>query len=224
MRKTPGEGDGIASAAGCVVTPEDALRAHLYRFVAAFLTAPPDANLLAAAAAINAGESAGKEPGRDDDVVAVPALTKTLTEFAAIAARSDPRPEAEAFHDLFIGIGRGELLPFGSYYLTGFLHEKPLAKLRTEMARLGIERRPDVKEPEDHIASLCETMAGLIDGAFEAPATLGIQQKFFEEHLHSWAPHFFRDLENTDRSELYAKLGEVGQQLMAIEARNFTMA
>ena len=34
------------------------------------------------------------------------------------------------------------------------------------MARLGIEQADGVSEPEDHIASLCEMMAGLIEGVF----------------------------------------------------------
>ena len=69
-----------------------------------------------------------------------------------------------------IGVGRGELVPFGSYYLAGFLHEKPLAKLREDMELLGIGRAEGVPESEDHIAALCDMMAGLITGSFGAPA------------------------------------------------------
>ena len=78
---------------------------------------------------------------------------------------------------LTLEIGRGELVPFASYYRTGFLNEKPLAKLRGDMARLGIARAESVKEPEDHIAALCEMMAGLITGAFGAPQGLAAQQQ-----------------------------------------------
>ena len=70
------------------------------------------------------------------------------------------------YHALFIGVGRGELVPFASYYLTGFLNERPLAVLRQDLARLGAVRSESVKEPEDHIAALCEVMAGLIEGSF----------------------------------------------------------
>src|SRR5262249_57669396 len=87
----------------------------------------------------------------------------------AAAATSVERTERE-FFDLFIGVGRGELLPYGSYYLTGFLQERPLARLREDLARLGIERVDGNHEPEDHAAILCEIMAGIVGGTFAAPA------------------------------------------------------
>ena len=77
----------------------------------------------------------------------------------------------------------GELLPFASYYLTGFLNEKPLATLRKDMASLHISRAPNVYEPEDNIASLMEMMAGLIDGRFGSPAPIERQREFFNRHI-----------------------------------------
>ncbi|MGE0613108.1 MAG: molecular chaperone, partial [Hyphomicrobiales bacterium] len=128
------------------------------------------------------------------------------------------------YHDLFIGEGRGELLPYGSYYLTGFLNEKPLARLRNDMAALGIARDPSVREPEDHIAALLDMMAGLITGEFGDPASVAEQKRFFETHLSSWVDHFFADLEGAKSSVLYAALGTVGRRFIEIEETAFSMS
>ena len=188
---------------------EDALRAQMYAFLARLLAAPPDAALL---------ESVSKMEGDDS------AIGKAMGSFARLAERTDPSAAVQEYNDLFIGLARGELLPYGSYYLTGFLHEKPLAKLRNDMAALGIERSADVKEPEDHIAALMDMMAGLITGEFSEPAPLAEQKKFFEAHISPWAGHFFADLEGAKSSVLYAALGSIGRSFMEIEATAFSMS
>jgi TorA maturation chaperone TorD len=146
-----------------------------------------------------------------------------LASLARIAARITPAAARTEYFDLFIGMARGELLPYASYYLTGFLNEKPLAQLRQDMARLGIARAEDVKEPEDHIAAICEMMAGLIEGSFGAPADLGTQRGFFDRHLAPWAETFFADLEKARAAILYAPVGAIGQAFMKIERTAFEM-
>jgi TorA maturation chaperone TorD len=126
------------------------------------------------------------------------------------------------FFDLFIGLGRGEFLPYASFYLTGFLHERPLARLRADLARLGIERGENRSEPEDHIALLCEVMAGLAGGQFAADP--GEQHVFFERHLQPWAGRFFADLAGTPSARFYRAVGAYGAVLVGIEAEAFTMA
>lgn len=190
------------------VAAEDILRAQLYRLLARFLSSPPSQTDLEAAAVLEG-----------DDTV----LGRAITTFAHIAARSQAAQASDEYHELFIGLPRGELVPFGSYYLTGFLHEKPLAKLRQDMARLGITRDPAVRESEDHIASLCEIMAGLIDGAFGAPLSSQEQKHFFETHIGCWAPHFFRDLQLAKSSVLYSALGSVGGAFLEIEESAFNL-
>src|SRR5690606_28485768 len=96
------------------------------------------------------------------------------------------------FFNLFIGLGRGELLPYASYYLTGFLHERPLARLRQDLSALGVERAADICEPEDHAAILCEVMAGLIRGEFAAAP--GAERELFDKHMRPWIGRFFEDL------------------------------
>lgn len=191
------------------ISEEDALRADLYDFLGALLAAPPSEDLLKKAAGLTGDET---DIGRG--VRALSAIARAMTPGAA----------REEFEALFIGLGRGELMPFGSYYLTGFLNEKPLATLRNDMARLGIERAPNVYEPEDNIASLCEMMAGMIRGRFYAAASLDEQKRFFNTHVSPWAGHFFSDLEGAKNSVLYAPVGAIGNAFMEIEREAFRMA
>lgn len=199
----------MAATAMVHVSEEDALRADLYDFLSALLSAPPSAGLLGKAAALSGDDS---EIGRG--VKALSAIARGMTPAAA-------KTEFEA---LFIGLGRGELMPYASYYLTGFLNEKPLAALRGDMQRLGIERAPNVYEPEDNIASLCDMMAGLIRGRFFGTASLDRQQSFFATHVSPWAGHFFSDLEGAKNSVLYAPVGAIGRAFMEIEKEGFRMA
>jgi TorA maturation chaperone TorD len=203
----------MSRAAGLVepvpdVAPEDMLRSQCYRLLARFLSSPPTADDLKGAATLTGDASE---------------LGRAVSTFARVCAGSSATGVAEEYHDLFIGLARGELVPYGSYYLTGFLHEKPLAKLRQDMARLGVERERGVAEPEDHIASLLEMMAGFIDGALGAPRSLAEQKAFYTAHVGSWAPVLFRDMETTKVSVLYAALASVGRAFLAVEVSAFAM-
>jgi TorA maturation chaperone TorD len=188
--------------------PEDVLRARCYRLLARFLSAPPAPDLLQNAAALTGDDSA---------------LGLAIGALARVCAGSNAAAVAEEYHDLFIGLVRGELVPYGSYYLTGFLHEKPLARLRQDMARLGVEREQGVADPEDHIASLLEMMAGLIDGALGPPRSLAEQKAFYTAHIGPWAPVLFRDMETAKASVVYSALGSVGRAFLAIEDEGFAM-
>jgi TorA maturation chaperone TorD len=140
---------------------------------------------------------------------------------ADAAAEADPDALQREFFDLFVGVSRGELLPYGSYYLTGFLHERPLASVRESLSALGIERADNVFEPEDHIAILCEVMAGLAGRRFEAQA--GGEKRFFERHVEPWAARFFADVETAQLARFYRAVGTVGRVFMAVEAEAFAM-
>jgi TorA maturation chaperone TorD len=191
------------------INEEESLRAQCYRLLAGLLMAPREPEALERLSGLKGDESA---------------LGQALTALGRAAGATGASAADDEYHDLFIGVGRGELVPYGSYYLTGFLYEKPLARLRQDMARLGIGRADEVKEPEDHIASLCETMAGLITGAFGAPADLEVQRKFFDAHIGPWAGKFFSDLEAAKTASFYMPVGAVGRLFMEIESTAFEMA
>jgi len=194
------------------IPEEDRQRANLYGLLARVLAEPMGDETLEVVRALE-GQSDKNELG---------AAFATL---GTVAVRTPRGVAEEEFSALFYGDGSGgEILPYASYYLTGFLLEKPLAKLRGDMAVLGIKNSGISKEPEDHIAYLCEIMHGLITGAFNEPASLETQQKFFETHMAPWVGRFFSELEGAESASLYMPVGTIGRLFMAIEAKAFEMA
>lgn len=190
------------------VAEEDRLRADLYNYLGVLLAGPPDQLLLDQSAALTGDDTA---------------LGQAINGLARVARITKPKAVISEYNALFIGLGRGELLPFASYYLTGFLNEKPLANLRATMAEFGMTRANDVFEPEDNIASLMEMMAGMIVGRFGRLASLAEQQSFFNAHIGTWATHYFSDLQGAKSSILYASVGAVGLAFMDIEKEAFRM-
>ncbi len=212
-----GEHDRSASSAdlpAADLPEEEILRAQVYALLARLLARPAGAEFLAD---VGQAQGDGSPFGQALDQLAASCR-------AAAEAKDGAGAVEEEFNLLFIGVGGGILSPYASYYLTGFLHEKPLAELRGDMARLGIARADDVKEPEDHIAALCEMMAGLITGAFDEPAGLAEQRRFFDRHVGSWAARFFADLETTPSAAFYRAVGTLGLRFLEVEARAFDMA
>lgn len=200
---------GTANAAEQTIDESERLRANVYALLARFLACPPDSATLA--------EAAGWA-GDDTD------FGKAVSRLAKSAAKADPKTVRDEYEALFIGIGRGELLPYGSYYLTGFLNEKPLARVRQSLRELGIERDPAVKDPEDHIAALLDVMVGLILGTFHGGTDLAAQKRFFDDHIAPWADYFFKDLEKAKTADLFKAIGSVGRAFMVIENTAFEMA
>ncbi|GAA6195942.1 hypothetical protein NBRC116598_13860 [Pseudophaeobacter arcticus] len=198
-----------APAPSAPIRAEDQMRADLYNYLGVMLAGPPDEMLL--------GQTSGLV-GDDSP------LGEAINALAKLARHSKPASAEREFNKLFIGLGRGELLPYASYYLTGFLNEKPLAQLRQDMAAGGLTRAPNAYEPEDNIASLMEMMGAMIAGRFGTASDLVQQKQFFGKHIGPWAGHFFSDLEGAKSSVLYAALGAVGRQFMEIEAEAFRMS
>ena len=151
-------------------------------------------------------------------------LGQATSTLAKMAKLSKVKTVASEYSKLFIGLGRGELLPYASYYLTGFLNEKPLARLRDDMAVRGLKRADTVFEPEDNIASLMEMMGAMIVGRFGPEATLDQQKTFFNTHIAPWAGHFYSDLEGAKNSIFYASVATVGRTFMEIETEAFRMS
>lgn len=191
-----------------VIDPEDRARSELYDFLGLLLVSPATPELLEQIAGLKGDETP---------------LGEGLQLLGKIAAVTTAQNAEREFNALFIGLGRGELLPYASHYLTGFLNEKPLAKLRADMAARGIKRAEGKKEPEDNIASLMEMMAGMIVGRFGTVTSVAEQKSFFNEHIGPWAVHFFSDLEASKSSVFYAAVGTLGKRFMEVEAQAFDM-
>jgi TorA maturation chaperone TorD len=184
----------------------DAARAQEYALLATLLARPPDAQLLGRLARLRGDPSP---------------LGLAHAALGEAAARLDVEAVGREYFDLFVGVGRGELLPYGSYYLSGFLYERPLARLRGDLKRLGIERANGQSEPEDGAATLCEIMAALADGSIEAPPEA--QRTIFEGHIAPWMGRFFADLAISEKAQLYARVGALGQTFLEIEAEAFKL-
>ncbi|MEK9854066.1 MAG: molecular chaperone TorD family protein [Rhodobiaceae bacterium] len=180
----------------------------MYEFLASLLRGEPGDDLI------------GHVAGLQGDTSAIGSASSVLATLATKIANDEIRDE---YMRLFIGVGRGEILPYASYYLTGFLNDKPLAKLRNEMQTMGIERAEGVKDPEDHIASLFDIMAGLIRGSFEAPGDLAAQAAFFKTHIDPWAPLLMQDIEAAKSAIFYAPVGTIGRAFLEIESEAFDM-
>lgn len=198
--------DLFAAPASAEIDEIDAARAQEYALLAALLARAPDTGLLKRISELRG------------DTTPLGMAHAALGE--AAAAASVERVEREYF-DLFIGLGRGELLPYGSYYLTGFLYERPLARLRGDLMALGIERVESQCEPEDHAAILCEIMSGLAAGRFGAKP--GADRELFEKHLAPWFGRFFSDLERAKSADFYRRVGTLGRIFIEIETEAFAL-
>ena len=189
------------------VNETDLARAQEYALLAALLTRAPDKAFLQQLAELRGYPT----------LLGVAHVD--LAEAAAGAAAGEVERE---FFELFIGIGRGELMPYGSYYIAGFLHERPLARLREDLAVLGIERVEGQYESEDHAAILCEIMSGIAGRRFPAPA--GADRQMFEKHLAPWIGRFFTDLERAGAADFYRRVGTLGRVFIDIESEAFALA
>ena len=134
---TTGMGEGVRSA-----PRDERLRANTYSLLGALLAAPPAESLIHLLTQITPVESGG-----DSDLTTAWEVLRLAGERATVESLDDE------YHELFVGIGRGELVPYGSWYMTGFLMDQPLAVLRRDLAELGFERQEEIKEPEDHVAT-----------------------------------------------------------------------
>lgn len=186
---------------------EQHYRSAVYKVLAGLLRTAPDNDALVQVSAFASVESQVDE------------LSLAVSMLGVSASATDADSVDDEFHQLFIGLGRGELMPYASWYLTGFLMEKPLSALRDELAALGFERSEDVHEPEDHVAALCEVMAMMIDEG----SAINQQAHFFSTHMSSWLELFFADLSQADAAVFYRSVGRFGQAFSAFEKHYLTM-
>lgn len=196
--------DLFASQSSASIDDIELARAREYLLLARLLRQAPTAELLGELAQMRGDSSP---------------LGLARIALADAASATTQSEAANEYFTLFIGIGRGELLPYGSYYLTGFLHEKPLAKLREDLARLGVERAPGNFDPEDHLGLVMEVMGGLANGTFEA--TLADQRQFFDRHLASWAAKCFADIAVSPGAKFYKAVAALGSCFVELEREAF---
>lgn len=200
-------GPGAGAANGAVQQLDEPPRLNAWSLLSRLLAAPPDEAVLEMLAGLDAAQVGG------DNL-----LGAAWEMLAKAAAGTSPAALEEEYQDLFIGVGRGELMPYGSWYLTGFLMEQPLARLRDELRMLGFARREGVSEPEDHAAALCDVMA-MISAADDAAVPVEVQSGFFSRHIAPWMGRFFRDMQQAPSARFYRAVGQLGEQYVALEGQ-----
>jgi TorA maturation chaperone TorD len=193
-------------SAGGVVDEIDRARAQEYALLATLLSRSPDSQLIGRLTLLRGDASP---------------LGSAHAGLAEAAARTDEAGVEREYFDLFSGFGPDALLPYASHYLTASLYGRPLARLRQTFQRLGVAKAAGRSEPEDHVAMLCEIMAGLVGGDIAAPA--GADSEFFAEYLAPWFGRFFVDLEKAKSADFYARVGSLGRTFVDIEARAFAL-
>jgi TorA maturation chaperone TorD len=191
---------------------EETARAEVYGLLAALYYAPPGAELFEQlrVAATEAPAEGGflEEPWRS---------------LVSVARDLDLQTVTTEYNALFGGVGKPEVYLFGSHYLSGFLNEKPLAKLRDDLAALGLARDETMPETEDHIAYLCEVMRYLIAGDDVAVANLTKQREFFAAHLQPWVNLMCDAIAAHPRARFYAGLAEFTRAFVSVEMQGFDM-
>ncbi len=181
-------------------------RAQTYALLASLLSSPPSQDLLDHLVNIEVTEPTS------------PMGEQWLTLInAARTIRADDI--VDEYQTLFIGVTHGELIPYGSYYQTGFLMEEPLAILRTDLAQLGLERKEDVSEPEDHASALCDVMRLILIAEGTPVVTADV---FFQRHIEPWLSRFFDDMSKNSNANFYKSLGQFGSKFMQLEQALFS--
>jgi TorA maturation chaperone TorD len=191
---------------------EETARAEIYGLLSQLYYAPPPPDLLASLrVAVTEAPAQGaflEEPWRE-----LVGVSRGMTDEAV----------AKEYDALFGGIGKPEVYVFGSHYLTGYLNEKPVARLRTKLAELGLDRDEAMSETEDHVAYLCEVMRYLIAGDDVAVANLARQAEFFADHLQPWATAMCDAITAHPKARFYAALAQFTRAFFQVEAQGFDM-
>ncbi|WP_076541403.1 molecular chaperone [Shewanella sp. UCD-KL21] len=188
------------------ISENDQLRADIYQLLAALLRRQPSEELLSFLADIEIETEA-----EDDND-----MSSAWLALKAAATQYTQEQLEDEYFNIFFGVGRGEVLPYGSWFMTGSLMDKPLALLRQDLMQLGFAREEDVKEPEDHVAALCEVMGTLI---LEAPGYR--QLAFYQRHIGSWVERFCDTLAQTPSAAFYVPVAQLAKAFFVIEANEF---
>jgi TorA maturation chaperone TorD len=198
--------------AGSSALDEETARAELYGLLAQLYYARPTPDTLAALrVAVTEAPAAGGF------------LQEPWQQLVGAARAQDDEAIAAEFDRLFGGVGKPEVFLYGSHYLSGFLNEKPLVRLRSDLAALGLARGEAMPETEDHVAYLCEVMRYLIAGDDVAVCNLTAQRHFFATHLQSWILQLCDALQGQPAAHFYAALAQFTRAFVAVEAQGFDM-
>ena len=135
------------------------------------------------------------------------------------AAHGNSEAIKEEFDTTFIGTGRQPVMLYGSFYMAGFLHEKPLAQLREQLTKMGVERRSGCHESEDHISALCDVMRLLI-----TTAGVSSQLDFFRQHISPWCLQLCAAIDGAPGTHFYKHVAALLREFFVVESAAFDIA
>lgn len=191
---------------------DELARAELYGLLSRLWYAPPDAPLLQQfAVAVTQAPQSGS------------ILEAPWQELVAAMRATTEQQAADEYDALFQGVGKPDVFLYGSYYVAGFLNERPLARLRDDLAALGLGRDPAMGETEDHVAYLCEVMRYLIAGDDLGVCNLEQQRRFFRAHLQPWVEQLCNAVVQHPRARLYAALATLTRVFVQVETQAFDL-
>jgi TorA maturation chaperone TorD len=208
MTDTPSQGLSFASADDS----EELARAELYGLLSRLWHAAPDEALLAQ---FRVAVTQAPEPGGF--------LEAPWAELVATLRATTPAQAAVEHEALFHGVGKPEVFAYGSFYLSGFLNERPLAALRDDLARLGLTRDAQSLETEDHIAYVLEVMRWLIAGDDAALCNLEQQRRFFRAHLQPWAEQLCEAVLAHPQARTWRAVAAFTAAFMQVETQGFDL-
>jgi len=188
------------------LAPEDQARADFYALLSRFFYGPPDAGLLAALAQ-------AEEFDADDEIIAA-----HWRDLAKAAASANPEAVREEYETAFVGTGKAPVTLYTSAYSIKYTNETPLVLLKAELATLGLVRRNEAGEPEDHIAALCDTMRYLV-----AERELAEQQRFFMRWIQPIAEPLCNAIEQSEQTVFYKTIGRLAKAFFSLEHSAFEM-
>jgi TorA maturation chaperone TorD len=191
---------------------EELARAELYGLLARLWVAPPDATLLE-----QFGVAVTQAPQQGAF------LEAPWQALVAALRATTPAEAAQEYDALFLGVGKPEVFLYGSYYLSGFLNEKPLAVLRADLARIGLARDESRGETEDHLAGVFEVMRWLIAGDDVAVCNLEQQRRFFRAHLQPWIDKLCDAVAAQPGARLYRSLAGMTRAFVQVETQGFDL-
>ncbi len=182
---------------------EQTLRTEIYLILSALFRSAPSEEMLDFLKSLEIEPSAS-------------AMQQAWLSLKQAATQAERELLDDEYQNLFIGIGRGEVMQFASWHRTGSMMEKPLADIRHDLELLGFERAENVKEPEDHISALCEMMAMLTSEEEE------LQQAVFNKHIAPWFSQFIRQLENAESADFYKSAAQLCDAFLTLEQVRFS--
>ena len=191
---------------------EDAVRADVWGLLAQLFIEAPSPQVLSLLVGMRGSDNAEES-----------ALQLAWSHFLSTAATVTPEQVRDEFESLFGGTGRPAVYVYGSFYLAGALHEKPLARLRADLQVIGLSRRMDLGESEDHFAVLAETMRFLIAGDDPAVCTLTRQRDLYQSHIQPWGAQMCEAIEGDRSAHFYRALAAFTREFLQVEQMAFDL-